>query len=95
MVGAGFTHFIAPHRFIRIVPRFLPAPRALVLISGVFEIFGGVGLLIPLTQRWAAWGVVALYAAVVPTNMAVNCRASVESTAARGFCGPGYRSKDC
>lgn len=74
MVSAGCMHFLSPLGFIRIVPKFLPAPRALVLISGVFEILGGVGLLIPLTQRWAAWGLVALYAAVLPANvnMAVN-----------------------
>ncbi|MCA1646162.1 MAG: DoxX family protein [Chloroflexi bacterium] len=74
MVGAGVMHFLAPQRFIRTVPEFLPAAPALVIISGVFEILGGFGLLVPLTRRWAAWGLVALYAAVVPANlnMAVN-----------------------
>jgi len=74
MVSAGAMHFVAPRGFIRVMPRFLPAPAAIVFISGVFEILGGVGLLVPLTRRWAAWGLIALYVAVVPANvnMAVN-----------------------
>src|SRR5882672_8951852 len=53
MVGVGVLHFVRPKPFIRIVPAWLPNPRALVLISGFFEIAGGLGLLLPLTQRWA------------------------------------------
>ena len=74
MVFAGVMHFVARKGFVRIVPKWLPAPMALVYISGVCEILGGVGLLIPATQRWAAWGLVALYLAVFPANvnMAMN-----------------------
>ncbi len=74
MAGVGILHFVRPKPFIRIVPAWLPNARALVLISGFFEIAGGLGLLLPLTQRWAAIGLVALYIAVFPANvnMAVN-----------------------
>lgn len=74
MVGIGVTHFTAPRGFVKIVPKWLPAPGALVAISGVFEILGGVGLLIPATQVFSAWGLIALYIAVFPANvnMAVN-----------------------
>ena len=52
----------------------LPAPLALVYVSGVFEILGGVGLLVPPVRRWAAYGLIALLVAVFPANlhMAVN-----------------------
>ena len=45
-----------------------------VRLSGGFEIFGGLGLLIPQTRRAAAWGLVALLIAVFPANiyMATN-----------------------
>lgn len=74
MTYVGVMHFVAPGVFIRIVPRWLPAPAALVAISGACEILGGVGLLIPGTRRWAAWGLVALLIAVFPANvnMALN-----------------------
>jgi len=69
MVGVGVLHFVQPKPFVRIVPKFLPAPLALVYISGFFEIAGGVGLLIPATRVWAAWGLIALYIAVFPANI--------------------------
>lgn len=69
MVGVGVLHFVQPKPFVRIVPKFLPAPLALVYISGLFEILGGVGLLITATRVWAAWGLIALYIAVFPANI--------------------------
>lgn len=74
MVGIGALHFISPDPFVRIVPAALPAPLLLVYISGVFEILGGLGLLIPRVRLYAAWGLIALYVAVFPANinMAIN-----------------------
>jgi uncharacterized membrane protein len=68
MVVAGILHFAQAEPFIRIVPDFLPAPAALVYISGVIEILLGIGLLIPNIQRLSAWGLVALFIAVYPAN---------------------------
>ena len=69
MVAIGILHFVRPKPFVRIVPKYLPAPLALVYISGFFEILGGLGLLIPGTRSWAAWGLIALYIAVFPANV--------------------------
>lgn len=73
MVAVGVAHFVSPEPFMRIVPPPLP-PKGAVYLSGVFEILGGVGLLIPRTRRFAAWGLIALYVAVFPANiyMALN-----------------------
>lgn len=74
MIAAGVLHLVRPERFVQIVPDYLPAHKALVLTSGVFEILGGVGLLVRRVRKLAAWGLVALFAAVFPANinMAVN-----------------------
>jgi uncharacterized membrane protein len=69
MLYAGVAHFRNPEPFAEIVPNYLPAHRELVLISGFFEILGGVGLLVPPTRRAAAWGLIALYLAVFPANV--------------------------
>ena len=68
MVSIGVLHFVDPEPFMRIVPPPLPA-RGAVYLSGLFEILGGVGLVLPLTRRAAAWGLVALYVAVFPANI--------------------------
>jgi uncharacterized membrane protein len=74
MVVAGALHFIYPRAYARIVPAYLPAPMALVYLSGVAEICGGLGLLFPPTRTLAAWGLVVLFIAIFPANvnMAVN-----------------------
>lgn len=69
MIAIGITHFVMPAGFVAIVPAWLPAPYALVLVSGFFEILGGAGLLIPRVRRAASYGLVALYIAVFPANV--------------------------
>ena len=59
-IGAGVLHFLKPAFYLQIMPPYLPYPRELVLISGGFEILGGVGLLIPRLSRLAAWGIIAM-----------------------------------
>lgn len=49
-IFAGSLHFARSEPFVAIVPPYLPYPLALVLISGFFEILGGVGVLIPRTR---------------------------------------------
>jgi uncharacterized membrane protein len=69
MVSIGILHFVTPQPFVRIVPSFLPAPVVLVLVSGFFEVLGGVGLLVPRVRRAASYGLVALYVSVFPANI--------------------------
>jgi uncharacterized membrane protein len=68
-IAAGITHFVIPSAYIRIVPPLLPAPGLLVILSGIAEILGGLGLLFPYTQRAAAWGLVLLLIGVFPANI--------------------------
>ncbi|WP_416666880.1 DoxX family protein [Egbenema bharatensis] len=69
IIIVGITHFIRPDQYARIVPPQLPSPVGLVYISGVFEILGGIGLLIPFISVAAAWGLIALFIAVFPANI--------------------------
>lgn len=68
-VAAGVAHFAMPDVYVRAVPPSLPYPRALVLVSGAFELLGGVGLLVPRLRVAAAWGLIALLVAVFPANV--------------------------
>ncbi|MFI5301024.1 MAG: hypothetical protein ACHREM_23320 [Polyangiales bacterium] len=69
MTAIGIFHFVRPEPFEKIVPAYLPAAHALVLFSGLFEVAGGVGLLLAPVRVAAAWGLVALYVAVFPANV--------------------------
>jgi uncharacterized membrane protein len=70
-IVAGVLHFIATATYVSIMPPYLPAHRALVLISGGAEIAGGLGVLMPWprVRQAAAWGLVALLIAVFPANL--------------------------
>lgn len=68
-VAAGVAHFRTPEPFVKIVPPFLPSPYVLVYVSGIFEILGGLGILVPATRLIAAWGLIALLLAVFPANI--------------------------
>lgn len=66
---SGLGHFVATDVYVKIMPPYLPSHRALVLLSGVFEVVLGVLLLVPPTSRLAAWGLIALLVAVFPANV--------------------------
>jgi uncharacterized membrane protein len=68
-IAAGANHFAHPAMYARIIPPGFPSPAMLVLISGICEIAGGVGLLIPPLRSAAAWGLIALLIAVFPANL--------------------------
>lgn len=68
-VVAGANHFVYPDAYRAMMPGALPEPELLVLISGVAEIAGGLGLTLPATRRLAAWGLIALLIAVFPANI--------------------------
>jgi uncharacterized membrane protein len=69
-IGAGVNHFVMPRAYERIVPpRLRDDARRVVQVSGVAEIVGGVGVLLPGTRRLAGVGLIALLAAVFPANL--------------------------
>ncbi|MBA3846425.1 MAG: DoxX family membrane protein [Planctomycetes bacterium] len=73
-VLAGLNHLRDPAFYRPLMPPYLPWHDALIAISGVAQIVGGVGLLFMATRRLAGWWLIALLVAVFPANlhMALN-----------------------
>jgi uncharacterized membrane protein len=65
----GVSHFTRTEFLLKAMPPYLPYPRELVLISGVFELALALLLLVPRTSKLAAWGLIALLIAVFPANI--------------------------
>ncbi|HEX4559743.1 MAG TPA: hypothetical protein VH166_11285 [Mycobacterium sp.] len=67
----GFAHFAPQLRgdLIAIVPPRLPAPGYLVTITGLLELLGAVGLLLPVTRVAAAVCLLVLMLAMFPANV--------------------------
>ncbi|MEI6485840.1 MAG: DoxX family protein [Sphingomonadales bacterium] len=67
--AVGIVHLNSPEGFLPIVPDWVPWPRAVVLATGVAEIAGAIGLMIPRLRRAAAWGLAAYAVCVFPANI--------------------------
>lgn len=67
----GVAHFAPPMRadLIAIVPPRLHAPGLLVTVTGLLELLGALGLLLPSTRTAAAAALVLLMLMMFPANM--------------------------
>ena len=68
-VFTGVSHFIFPGQMAEMVPPVFPAPAVWAYLTGVAEILGGIGLLVPRTSRIAAWCLAAFLVAIFPANI--------------------------
>lgn len=68
-IASGILHFAKTGFYLRLMPRYLPYPKPLVLISGAAALLLGLLLLFPETSRLAAWGLAAYLVAVFPANL--------------------------
>lgn len=65
---AGVAHLARPAGFLAITPHWVPAPEIVVALTGIAELAGAIGLLVPPLRRAAGIGL-ALYALCVwPAN---------------------------
>lgn len=73
VLGLCFILASGPHFFseveMEIIPPFLPWRKAALYITGLFELLGGIGVLIPRFQRVAGWGLAALLVTIFPANL--------------------------
>ncbi|MFE7629164.1 DoxX family protein [Kocuria sp. NPDC057446] len=66
----GVSHFAGLRDdLVAMVPPVMPYPELLVTVTGVLELAGAVGLLLPRTAAWAAGGLALLMVAMFPANV--------------------------
>lgn len=65
------AHFTSTRKdLIAMVPSVFPRPGLLVSVTGVLEILGAIGLLVPATRSLAGIGLILLLVALFPANVA-------------------------
>jgi uncharacterized membrane protein len=69
--AAAMLHFFDAHLFLPIMPPQVPFPIACIIVSGVAELAGAIGLLVPVrrVQFLTGWGLTLLLAAIFPANI--------------------------
>jgi uncharacterized membrane protein len=70
-VVTGVAHFVPRGReeMTKMVPPGLPRPDLLVTLTGILELLGAAGLLVPGLVRVSALALIALLAAMFPANV--------------------------
>ena len=66
---AGFGHLYFTQAMVRIVPAWVPQPRAVVLATGVCELVGAAALVSVGWRRAAGWALAAYALCVWPANI--------------------------
>lgn len=69
-VFTGAAHFVPAVRevMMRMLPSRLPNPSLIISLTGICEILGAIGLLVPRARRAAAWALIVFLVAVFPAN---------------------------
>lgn len=68
-LAAGILHLKSPSGFVRIVPPFVPWPQTVVWLTGLAEIAGAVGLMVPRLKYAAGISLAAYAICVFPANI--------------------------
>lgn len=66
---AGVGHVVFTQAMVRIVPPWVPQPRAVVIATGLCELAGAVALAVPSLRRPAALAFAAYAVCVYPANV--------------------------
>ena len=82
----GVDHLLVPERYIPMVPEVLARPDLIVLFTGLCEIAGAIGLLLPRTRRLAGALLAVYFVCVFPANI----RNAVEGLSVSGLPGASW-----
>jgi uncharacterized membrane protein len=68
-LAAGVNHFWHPEFYLPLIPPYFPWPEAINILSGIAEIILALGLFSPRLRPYAAWGIIALLVAFIPSHV--------------------------
>lgn len=66
---AGVNHFINPGFYLPLIPPFIPVPETVNIASGILEIAGGMGFLLPRLRKPAAPLLLVLLILFIPSHV--------------------------
>lgn len=89
-ICVGVAHFAMAKKYESAIPRNWPYKKTMNYISGLAEIAGGIGVLIPEYRTAAAWGLILLLIVIFPMNIAIARRKPNFSRIFRLFFQPVY-----
>lgn len=86
-IAAGINHFISPDFYLPLIPSFFSNPELINLIAGIAELLLGLGVLFFPTRKRAAFGIVFLLLAFIPSHVYFI---QIGSCVTEGLCVPAW-----
>lgn len=71
LLFVGVDHLLTPERYLPMMPDVVPAPGTVVLLTGLAEIAGAIGLHLPRLRRATGILLALYFLAVLPANVKV------------------------
>ena len=68
-IGAGINHFWHPKSYVELIPPYFPDRVLLNYVSGILEMIAGLLMIIPPTRKIAAYLIIGLLIAFIPTHI--------------------------
>lgn len=66
---AGINHFVHANWYIPIIPAYIPFPKLMNVLAGVFEVLFAAMLIWPQTRTIAVWGIILMLTAFMPVHI--------------------------
>lgn len=86
-VFTAVGHFLVPEEMAQMLPPFIPLRVEIIYLTGILEIAGAIGLLIPGLERLSSIGLILFLVGILPANI----YSSLNSVAFGGSAlGPAY-----
>jgi uncharacterized membrane protein len=68
-VFTGISHFFMPEAFAEMLPPAVPLRIEIIYLTGLVQILGAIGVLIPRLERLASMGLILFLVSVLPANI--------------------------
>lgn len=65
---AGINHFLTPDFYTPLIPPFFSNPDLINILAGIAEVLLGLGILYFPTRAKAAWGIILMLIAFIPSH---------------------------
>lgn len=65
---AGINHFLTPGFYLPLIPPFFTKPEVVNYLAGISEVMLGMGILYYPVRKRAAWGIVLMLVAFIPSH---------------------------
>jgi uncharacterized membrane protein len=66
---AGINHFVHPAGYIHIIPHYIPFPKLMNILSGLFEMLFAVMFILPKSRPIAALGIIVMLTLFLPVHI--------------------------